>query len=453
MKRRNFLQLCQVASALALSANITSIFAKNKVNPNLIKNTNTNANANKLPNVVVIGGGFAGATAAKYLRLLSDNKINVTLIEPRPHFISCPMSNRVISGDLNIEDITLSYDTLVKKYAIRLVQDKVAAINANTNSIGGKVKLASGQSIAYDKLIVAPGIDFLFDKIAGYTNNTIDIADLSRFNNKPLHAWKAGIETLALRQQLLNLRQGENFIISIPLAPYRCPPGPYERACLVASYLKQNKSNNANKVIILDANPDVVSKPALFKKIWQEQYQDIIEYHSNLNVVEIQGNKVSNEVGESFIGGVLNIIPPMQAGLVAINNGLVSSGKNWCDIDYVTFESKLIKDIHVIGDAALSSPKVPKSGHIANQQGKYCAYAIVQILNNQQVLDPMFNNTCYSFANSAEAGHIAAVYKYNAEDKNMAVVANSSGVSPNVSIIEGQYASAWAKSIWLDTLG
>jgi NADH dehydrogenase FAD-containing subunit len=432
MKRRDFLTACAVLGTSSVGVSLSSqAIAKSATN------INNKAKNIKKAKVVVVGGGFAGATTAKYLRLLSNNTIDVTLIEPRPHFISCPMSNRILSGDINLEDITLSYATLAKKYGIKIVASTVTEINSlNNTQSGGSVKCANGEKIAYDKLVVAPGVDFLFNKIAGYDEN------------KHIHAWKAGSQTVDLRKQLVAMPDGGTYVISIPLAPYRCPPGPYERACLVASYFKQYKPRS--KVLILDANPDVVSKPALFKKVWKEQYDGMVEYHSNFKVTEIKGNTVLNEVEDKFSGDVLNIIPPMQAGLIATKNGL---GTVWCDIDYATFESTKIPNIYVIGDASTSAPKMPKSGHIANQQGKYCAYAIVQKLSDAKIEAPIYNNTCYSFGNSKEAGHVAAVYKYSSDIKNMVVVDGSSAVSPNVSLLEGEYAKSWAKGIWLDTLG
>ncbi len=431
MKRRDFLTACAVlsASTSSIGVSLSSIAQASQ-----IKNSKHKI---KKAKVVVIGGGFAGATAAKYLRLLSNDSVDVTLIEPRPYFISCPMSNRILSGDINLEDITLTYSTLTKKYGIKLIQTSVTDIHSlNNKEAGGYIKCSNGDKIAYDKLVVAPGVDFLFNKIAGYDEN------------KHLHAWKAGSQTVDLRKQLAAMPDGGTYVISIPLAPYRCPPGPYERACLTASYFKHSKPKS--KILILDANPDVISKPALFKKVWKEQYEGMIEYHSNFNVAAIKDNSVFNEVEDKFSADVLNVIPPMQAGLIATKHNL---GTVWCDINYATFESAKIPNIYVIGDASVSAPKMPKSGHIANQQGKYCAYAIVQDLAQATIEPPIYNNTCYSFGNSKEAGHVAAVYKYSSETKTMVVVDGSSAVSPNISLLEGEYAKSWAKGIWLDVLG
>ncbi len=421
MQRRDFLNACILGLGATSLGQVS--FAKKHVT------------GLRKAKVVVIGGGFAGATTAKYIRMLSNYIVDVTLIEPRPQFISCPMSNRVLSGDLNLADITLSYAQLHKKYGVKIVSSQAQSIH-NLSNGGGYVKCLHGQKLVYDKLVVCSGIDFMFDKIIGYKPDT------------HIHAWKAGRQTMALRKQLLAIPDGGTYAISIPLAPYRCPPGPYERACLVASYFMKNKPKS--KVIILDANPDVVSKPALFKKIWQEQYAGMIEYHANFDVKSIHQNTVMNEVDDKFSADVLNVIPPMQASEIACRHGL---GKPWCDIDYLTFESTRVKNIYVIGDAAVSAPKMPKSGHIANQQGKYCAYSIVQNLSGINIDEPVYNNTCYSFVNGTEAGHVAAVYKYDTNSKTMLVVDGSSGVSPNVSLLEGEYAKAWAQGIWHDVLG
>jgi len=425
MKRRDFITAC---SALGISSLAFSSLLQAKTNTSKLIKHKVKAK------VVVVGGGFGGATAAKYLRILSDYCIDVTLIEPNTHFISCPMSNRVIAGDLSIEDITLSYKNLHTKYGVKIIKDKANNIKALNQ--GGYVTTQNNQKFSYDKLIVSPGVDFLFNKIEGYDDN------------KHIHAWKAGEQTLALKKQLQAMPDGGTYIISIPLAPFKCPPGPYERACLVANYFKHNKPRS--KVLVLDANPEIVSKPALFKKIWAEEYKGIIDYHANFNVNKIENNSVFNELDDKFSGDVLNIIPPMQAALTATKNDL---GTVWCEIDYKTFASKKIHDVYVIGDAVVSAPKMPKSGHIANQQGKYCAYSIVQSLAGLELLAPIYNNTCYSFGNSKEAGHVAAVYKYNEADKNMIVVPNSSATSPSISLLEGEYAKGWAQGIWIDALG
>ncbi len=420
MQRRNFLAICA-----ALGLNISNIPLSLAA---LKKNGKTRAK------VVVIGGGFSGATAAKYLKLLSNNSIDVSLIEPNRNFISCPMSNRVIGGDLTMKDITLNYNKLSTKYGIKLIN--ASAENINLLGDGGYVNINKGAKVNFDKLIIAPGIELLNDKIIGYDSN------------KYLHAWKAGEQTLKLHQQLQSMPNGGVYIITIPLAPFRCPPGPYERACLVANYLKKNKPKS--KVIILDANPEIISKPALFKKIWQEQYAQIIEYHSNFNVNRVENNTVFNELDDKFSADVLNIIPPMQAGKIATANGF---GKPWCTVDYKTFNSSIHKDVYIIGDAIVSPAKMPKSGHIANQHGKYAAYAIVASLQQAEILAPTYNNTCYSFGDSTQAGHIAAVYKYDEKQKNMLIVPESSAISPSISLLEGDYAKGWAQGIWLDVLG
>ncbi len=417
MHRRIFLQHC---AALGLLSQAGLLWA---------------AKHGRQAHVVVIGAGFAGATAAKYLRLLSNQQVRVTIIEPRVHFISCPMSNLVIGGNASMADITLSYHTLQKKYGIAWVASQVEQIAPHADVSGsGQILCLDGKKIDYDRLIIATGIDFMFNRLPGFDEKN------------HLHAWKAGAQTQALRQQLQAVPDGGTYAITIPLAPYRCPPGPYERASQVASYFKRDKPKS--KVLILDANADVISKPDFFKKSWAQHYPQNLEYISSVQIARLEQNTVFTEVGEKFTANVLNPIPPMQAGQLVQSLPIIKDG--WASVDFLSFESK-VPGIHVIGDAVLSAPKMPKSGHIANQQGKYCAAAILAILAGQTPNAATYNNTCYSFIDAQQAGHVAAVYRYNGQ--TMAVVDGSSKVSPQASNLEGIYAKAWAKGIWADVLG
>ena len=393
------------------------------------------------PKVVVVGGGYGGATAAKYVRMWSDYGVQVTLVEPNASFISCPLSNLVLGGSKTMADITTPYDNLVRRHGVNLVRDTVTAIDADKRT----VKLAGGSELAYDRLIVSPGVDFMWDTLPGM--------------NKPgaqeavLHAWKAGAQTVALRRQLEAMPDGGVYAMSIPLAPYRCPPGPYERACQIASYFKAAKPRS--KVLILDANDDVTSKGPLFKKAWAERYAGIIEYRPKHTVVDVDaaGKTLKFEFNNDQKADVLNVLPAMRAGDIAVKSGLATANKRWCEVDFLTFESKAAKNVHVLGDATQSAALMPKSGHMANQHAKTCAAAVVALLSGQTPnQSPIYNNTCYSFVSPDEVVHVASVHAYNATNKTMTVVAGAGGVSGAASALEGAYAMGWAQNIWADAL-
>jgi sulfide dehydrogenase [flavocytochrome c] flavoprotein subunit len=393
------------------------------------------------PKVVVIGGGYAGATAAKYLRLFSDNTVNVTLVEPNAAFVSCPISNLVINGAKTIADVTTPYDNLEKRHGIKLVRDMVASIDVDKRV----VKLASGGELPYDRVIVSPGVDFMWDSLPGMAS--------AAAKDKVLHAWKAGAQTVALRKQLEALPDGGVYAMSIPLAPYRCPPGPYERACMVANYFKKAKPRS--KVVIFDANDDITSKKGLFMKAWDEHYKGMIEYRPKHKVTDVDTatNTLKFEFNDDFKAGVLNVIPDMRAGDIAVKTGLATANKRWCDVDFLTFESKASKNVHVLGDAIQIAPAMPKSGHMANQHGKTCAAAVVSLLAGKEPPQlPIYANTCYSFVTDEDVVHVASVHRYDATQKTMLTVAGSGGVSVAASELEGRYALAWARNIWADTL-
>ena len=397
--------------------------------------------SSKGPKVVVVGGGYGGATAAKYVRMWSDYGINVTLVEPSANFVSCPLSNLVLSGGKTLADLTTPYDNLVKRHGVNLVRDRVTSIDAEKRV----VKLASGGELAYDRLILSPGVDFMWDTLPGMNKPGAQ--------DKVLHAFKAGPQTVALRKQLEDMPDGGVYALSIPLAPYRCPPGPYERACQVAQYFAQAKPKS--KVLILDANDDVTSKGALFKKAWAERYNGIIEYRPKHTVLDVDAatNTLKFEFNDDLKAHVLNVIPTMRAGEIAVKTGLATANKRWCEVDFLTFEAKAAKNIHVLGDSIQIAPLMPKSGHMANQHGKTCAAAVVALLTGQTPNDsPIYNNTCYSFVSDEDVVHVSSVHRYDAEKKTMLTVAGSGGLSPAASELEGHYAHAWARNIWADTL-
>jgi len=392
--------------------------------------------------ILVIGGGYGGATAAKYLRLFSNNTAKVTLIEPNASFVSCPLSNLVVGGSRTLADITSPYDNLSKRHGVKIIQDSVTGIDPDKKT----VKLASGKTLSYDKVIVSPGVSLLMNSIEGLTQ--ANKAGVS------LQAWKAGAETVALHKQLAAIRDGGTYAISIPEAPYRCPPGPYERACQVASYFKQNKPKS--KVLILDANQDVVSKGALFKKVWAEQYPGMVEYlpKHHVTAVDAKTKTIKFEIQDDIKADVLNLLPAMSAGEIAVKTGLANSNGRWVNVNFINFESTAQKDIHVLGDSIQVAYAMPKSGHMANQHAKVAAAAIVAELSGWEVNpSPVLTNTCYSFVNAKEVVHVASVHQYIAEEKTFKPVPGSGGVSPGPTTLEGVYAWGWAHNIWADTLG
>ena len=392
--------------------------------------------------VVVVGGGFGGATAAKYLRLLSDHQIEVVLIEPNEALVSCPMSNRVISGAMQIAEITRPYDSLTRQHGVAVVRDRAKSIDTTQKT----VTLASGGMLRYDKLIVSPGVDLMWDTVAGLK--------AASDSGKILQAWKAGPETVALRRQLEAMPDGGVFAITIPEAPYRCPPGPYERASLIAGYFKAAKPRS--KVLILDANPDVTSKPALFKKVWAEQYRGIVEYRPDHKAVAVDArtNVVRFDVQDDVKAQVLNVLPAMRAGAIAVMTGLNNqASQRWCGVDYLNFESTAAKDVHVLGDSILAAPAMPKSAHMANNHGKVAASAIVAELAGWPINPaPMVTNTCYSFVDQLNVIHVASVHTYVAAEKTFRAVPGAGGLSSAPNELEGVYALNWASNIWADTL-
>ncbi|MDO8448938.1 MAG: NAD(P)/FAD-dependent oxidoreductase [Rhodoferax sp.] len=391
--------------------------------------------------VLVIGGGYGGATAAKYVRMLSNYKIDVVLVEPNANFVSCPISNLVLGGSKSMGDITTPYDNLSGKHGVTRVRDMVSSIDASKKT----VTLAGGATIAYDKLILSPGIDLMWNSIEG-----LQAANAS---GQILQAWKAGPETLALRKQLEAMPDGGVYAITIPMAPYRCPPGPYERASQVASYFKKAKPKS--KVLILDANPDVTSKGPLFKKFWADNYAGMLEYRGGHKAmaVDARTGTVKFEVQNDVKADVLNVLPDMSAGAIAMKSGLANANARWCDVSYLTFESTAAKDVHIIGDSVLSAPAMPKSGHMANSHGKVVAAAVVAQLSGMEVNpQPVLTNTCYSFVNDKLVVHVASVHQYVAAEKTYKAVAGSGGVSSAPNELEGVYAWNWAQNIWADTL-
>jgi sulfide dehydrogenase [flavocytochrome c] flavoprotein chain len=409
MKRRDFLKL---AGAVSLAGCATPAPSKARV--------------------VVVGGGFGGATAAKYIRLW-DPSIDVVLIERDTSFVSCPISNAVLAGFTTVQELTRNYDGL-RRHGVTVVHDEAVGIDAAKKT----VRLARGSDVAYERLIVSPGIDFNFGDVQGY--------EAAMRNGAVLHAWKAGPQTVALRQKLEQMRDGGVYILSIPLAPYRCPPGPYERTSMVAAYFKQAKPRS--KVLVLDANPDVTSKGGLFKRAWSELYAGIVEYRGNANAVAVEAGAVRTDF-DTLKGDVLNVVPPHRAGDIAARSGLITTNNRWCDVDWRTMESKAIKGVHVLGDATLSAPGMPKSASMANNHAKIAAAAVVQLLNGRTPAPMKILNTCYSLVAEKEAIRVSSVHEW--DGKTMSPVKGAGGVSAARSEAEATFAWNWARTIWADS--
>lgn len=429
INRRDFVKITSAGVSLGLANMSLPAFAKATKPP--------------IGRVVIIGGGYAGNTAAKYLRMWSLGAIEVIVIEKNHQFVSCPLSNLVLGGSKSINDLTFGYDKLKANHGIQWVQDEVVSIDATAK----KVNMLRGE-LSYDRLIIAPGIDFIYDDLAN-----LQSADAQQ---KVPHAWKAGWQTVNLRKQLEAMPDGGVFVMNVPKAPYRCPPGPYERAAQVAFYFSKHKPKS--KVIVLDANAEIVSKKGLFTKVFNEMYAGLIDYRPNSALVDIDvATKTVKTEFDTINADVLNIIPPQRAGkpaqIVKLNNETVKLNnidKRWCEVDFLTYESKLVQDVHVLGDAI--SAALPKSAHMATNQAKICANAIVQLMAGLAPdPSPVFANTCYSYVTDKSAMHVANVYRYD-EGKKIMVSAEGGGVSANPSEQEGLYAVAWAQNIWADAL-
>jgi len=413
MRRRDFLKL---AGAVSLAGCATSAPSKARV--------------------VVVGGGFGGATAAKYLRLW-DPSIDVVLVEREQQFVSCPISNLVLGGFSSMQEISRGYDGL-RRHGVQVVHDDAVGVDPGRKT----VRLARAGEISYERLILSPGIDFTFNDVQGF--------EQAMNAGRVLHAWKAGPQTVALRRQLEQMRDGGVFVISVPPTPFRCPPGPYERASMVAAYFKQAKPRA--KVLVLDANPDVASKPGLFKAAWKDLYPNI-EYRGNCRAIGVDAATLTLKLEvEDVQGDVLNVVPPHRAGDIARQAGLLAGTNRWCDVDWRTMESKTVPGIHVLGDATLSAPGMPKSGSMANNHGKIAAAAVIEQMSGRVPQPVKILNTCYSFVSPKEAIRVSSVHEWDGGQGTLIPVKGSGGVSAARSEAEGTYAWNWARTIWADSL-
>jgi sulfide dehydrogenase [flavocytochrome c] flavoprotein subunit len=402
----------------------------------------TGAPTKAAPRVVIVGGGFGGATCAKYIRVY-DPSINVTLVEPNATFTTCPGSNWVIGGMRKMEDLAQGYDGL-RRHGINVVHERVTAVNASKRT----VTLGSGKTLEYDRLVMSPGIDFVWNAIPGYDEAASQIMP---------HAWKAGAQTALLIKQLQAMPDGGKVFVCPPPMPFRCPPGPPERVSMIAHYLKTNKPRS--KIVMLDAK-DAFSKQDLFLDAWNQLYPGMIEWvpaskGGKIERVDIKTRTVFTEDGSQHKGDVVNIIPPQRAGEIAIASGLADAKSGWwCPVDSQTFESKLVPNIHVIGDSAAAGA-LPKSGHMANNIGKMAAASIVSAFRGSTRPPSSLVNTCYSLVGPNYGISIAAVYRLD-EKGEIVSVKGAGGVSPkeanqNFRMQEARYAQGWYSSITDDT--
>jgi NADPH-dependent 2,4-dienoyl-CoA reductase/sulfur reductase-like enzyme len=391
------------------------------------------------PRVVVIGGGFAGATCAREVKHQLSNAV-ITLVEPNTTFTACPFSNAVIAGLRDIDAQRFDYDG-IKRAGVAVAQQTATGVDPQAR----RVTLADNSAHEYDRLVVAPGIDLRFDALPGYDEGAAELLP---------HAWKAGEQTLLLRRQLEAMEDGGTVIISAPANPFRCPPGPYERASLIAYYLNTRKPRS--KLLILDAK-DAFSKQRLFQNAWKALYPNLewvsLSAGGKVTSIDAQTRTFATEFGDHK-ADVGNVIPPQRAGRIAAAAG-IADRSGWCPIDPVTFESKLQPNIHVIGDAAIAGA-MPKSAFAANSQAKACAAAVAMLLKGEKPSEPKLVNTCYSVVAPDYAISIAGVY--HPVNGLLADVEGAGGVSPidapaSFRALEAGYADAWFKTITAEVFG
>ncbi len=390
--------------------------------------------------VVIVGGGFSGASLARYLSILSQGEISITLINREKFFYSCPMSNLVLAGYKSFEYISHEFTSLVKR-GVNVLHDEVIEVDPLKKSVRTK----TGMFFEADNIVVCPGIDLDFAAIDGFD---------AVAQRTVLHAWRGGMQTIALRRRLSTLHDGGVFLISIPPAPYRCPPGPYERASLVANYFKKYKPKS--KVILLDSNPDIQSKKTLFQSVWERKYRNNLEYVPNIEIAGVDSKRgiLFSQFGDNFRGDVLNVIPPNSSSRIAHQADLVTDNDKWCDVNWRSMESVRYPGIYVLGDATLSAEKMPKSAHMANQHSKVAALDIVSKLKGRKKFSNYkIVNTCYSFVDEKSAIFVSKVYSFDLKVGTVKPIEGAGGVPSQESVILGKQAYDWAENIWLDSLG
>ena len=415
LNRRNFIKAAGASAAAGLSFPYVASGATKKV--------------------VVVGGGAGGAIVAKYVKM-GDPSIDVTLVEMNEHYYTCFMSNEVLGGERDVETLKFNY-TGLSAHGVNVVHDKAVGVDVAKKTVA----TASGGKLQYDRLVLSPGIDFLWDAIEGYDEKAAEAMP---------HAYKAGAQTMLLFDQLKAMDDGGLVIIAPPGNPFRCPPGPYERTCQIAHYLKSHKPKS--KIMVIDAK-DKFSKQGLFTQAWKELYDGMIEWRprsdtgSGVVGVSVKEKLVSTEL-EDLKADVVNVIPPQKAGHIAHAAG-VTDDSGWCPVHLDTFESKLRPGVHIVGDASIANA-LPKSGYAANSAAKVCAAAVVSLLKGEPVGTPSYVNTCYSIAAPGYGISVAAVYRL-AEDKSsikkVAGGLSPADASPAIKQREAEYAYSWFENI------
>jgi NADPH-dependent 2,4-dienoyl-CoA reductase/sulfur reductase-like enzyme len=398
------------------------------------------AGATAVGRVIVVGGGMAGTTVAKYLRFWGGTGVDVTLVEPNATYISNIFSNMILTGERTLSQISFNYSTLQAKYGVKFENSSVT----NIDPVVKQVKLSNGKTLSYDRLVLAPGIDFDPLPLSGSSSNQAKI----------VHAWKAGTQTTSLKNQINSMSKSDTFILTIPKAPYRCPPGPYERACVVADHLKRTKGGG--KVIILDANAGILAEPQNFTKAFTETHKSVITYVPNAQLTSINADTMSvvTSVG-TFKGKVINAIPNHKAGNLISQSGIGlanSANGKWATVDVLSYESTNpnLAGIHIIGDS--SSTTQPKAGHIANAEAKVCADAIIQILKSGTIeQSPMTNSSCFTPITLTTASWLTAIYRYDPVSKSMVVTGNGVTESNGYNSENREDMLKWFTNLMADT--
>lgn len=393
--------------------------------------------------VIVVGGGMGGATAAKFLRLWGGTGLDVTLVEPSATYYSNIFSNMVLTGERTLGSLAFDYTTLASRYGVKVVTASVKVIDP----IGKRVTLSNGSMLAYDRLVLAPGIDFEPLPLVGTAANQARI----------VHAWKAGPQTTSLKSQIQAMTKADTFILTIPPKPYRCPPGPYERACVVADYLKRAKGGG--KVIILDANPEIQAEPLNFTKAFNETHRSVITYVPNARITGINADTMTvNTTAGAFKGRVINAIPTHKAGSLITGSGIGlanaagpdAAPNKFAAVDVLTYESTAVPFVHVLGDASATTQ--PKAGHIANAEAKVCADAIIQLLSNGTVNpSPVTNSSCFTPITRETASWLSVVFRYDPVTRTMKPT--GSGVVESDGATSGNYEDMlkWFTNLMSDT--
>ena len=428
MQRRDFLRYLGTGAALGMMAPLSNVLAA--TGPTMPGNTGANGR------IVVIGGGMAGTTIAKYLRLWGGTGVQVTLVEPNATYISNIFSNMVLTGERTLTQLSYTYGTLTSKYGVKLLTKSVTAIDP----ISRQVMLNDGSKLPYDRLVIAPGITFDALPLSGTATNQA----------KVVHAWQAGAQTTSLQNQIKAMTKADTFILTIPPKPYRCPPGPYERACVVADYLKRTKGGG--KVMVLDANPSIQAEVQNFTNAFSNIHKGVITYVPNATLTSIDANTGTvNTSAGSFKGKVINAIPAQKAGKIITDMPSLanSGGGRWAGVNVLTYESA-IPNIHVIGDSAATTQ--PKAGHIANAEAKVCADAIIHLLRGEAVnSSPITNSACYTPITNKTASWLSVVYRYDPATGTMLPTGSGVVESSGISTKNHEEMLKWFSNLMSDT--